>query len=112
MRENFEEYNTKRRLKAVRKQYVFFPKECECCGDMISKEKMWKVDRWGVNKTVHTWHYCQKCMSTPEDVLNEVDTDSCHFGIAFVDSFLTYQKKDYTKMNEQRDSILRCITNS
>lgn len=88
MRENFEEYNNKQRLKAVKKQYVIFPKQCRCCGDMISKEKMWKVNRWGVNKTVHTWYYCQKCMPTPEDVLNEVYTDDCHFGIAYVDKFL------------------------
>lgn len=82
MRENYAEYITKERLKAVRKHYVIFPKRCECCGDIISKEKMWEVDRWGVNKTIHKWHYCQECMQTAEDVLNEVDTDDCHFGIA------------------------------
>lgn len=100
MRENFEEYNTKQRLKAVHKHYVYSPRRCECCGDMISKEKMWKVNRWGVNGRIHAWYYCQKCMPTAEDVLNEVDTDSCNFGIAGVDSFWRYRKKDYTKMNE------------
>lgn len=112
MRENFEGHNNQKRLQAVKKRYVIFPKRCECCGDMISKEKMWKVDRWGVNKTIRTWHYCQECMPTPEDVLNEVDTDGSPFGIAFVDSFFGFPKKDYTKMKEQRDRIRCRITNS
>ncbi len=81
MRENFKEYNNKKRLKRIKKRLAIFPTKCECCGDMISKEKMWKVDRWGVNKTIHTWHYCQECMPTAEDVLKEVDTDECPFEI-------------------------------
>ena len=107
MRENFEEYNTKQRLKAVKKRYIILPKQCRHCGDVISKEKMWEVDRWGINMTVHKWYYCQKCMPTPEDVLNKVDTDSCHFGIARVDSFLIHRK-----MAEQRDRIFQSMTNS
>lgn len=94
MRESIEEYNNrhyhnlhKRRLKAVKKRYVFLPKQCDCCGYLISKENMWKVKRWGFWHTVHTWYYCQNCMPTPEDVLNKIYENSYSFGIAGVDDY-------------------------
>ena len=49
---------------------------------------MWFVDRWGVNKTVHRWYYCTKCMKTKEDILKRIETDECYFGIAFVDDVI------------------------
>ena len=39
-------------------------------------------------------------MHSAEDVLNEVDTDSCAFGIYGVDDFPCFQKKDYTRMDK------------
>ncbi len=89
----------KKRLDAIKLRYAFFPKKCGCCGEEYVSEKMYKVRRWGVNKMVFTWHYCQNCMKSKEDVIHEIDTDS-NFGIAFVDNFGDYPEKDDTKMRE------------
>ncbi len=86
-----------KRLKAIKLRYVFFPTKCRCCGEEYKYEKMWQFDRYGVNKTIHRWHYCQNCMHSAEEVLNEIDTDASHFGIAWVDNFII-NKKDYTRM--------------
>ena len=77
-----------RRIKAVKSKFAIFPVECRSCKSSIKFEKVWRVQRWGVNKTIHDWHYCKDCMPTPEDVINEIDTDNCCFGIAFVDSYI------------------------
>lgn len=77
-----------RRIKAVKSKFVVFPVKCRCCKSSIKFEKVWRVQRWGVNKTVHNWFYCKDCKPTPEDVINEIDTDNCCFGIAFVDSHI------------------------
>ena len=48
---------------------------------------MFRVYRWGVNKTVFAWWYCKKCMPTKQAVLDRIDSDKCPFGIAYVDRF-------------------------
>ena len=89
-----------KRLKAISLKYRWFETECSCCGNVFRREKMWKVTRWGINRIPITWCYCQNCMHSAEDVLNEVDTDSCGFGIYGVDDFTCFQKKDYTRMDK------------
>lgn len=81
------------KLKTIRLK----PRQCECCKNSFIREKMWCVERWGINKTTHTYYYCTSCMGSPEEVLNEIDTDANPFGIAWVDE-QTIAKTDYTRM--------------
>lgn len=96
-----------KRLKAIKLKYVLFPTKCNCCGEEYKREKMWQLYRYGVNKTWHAWHYCQNCMHSAKEVLNEVDTDECCWGIAGIDSFFAFSKKDSTRMNLARERILK-----
>ena len=91
--------NRKKRLKAIKLRFVFFSTKCEHCGNEYKRERMWQLYRYGINKTAYKWHYCRKCMHSAEDVLNEVDTDEFAFGIAGVDDFNTFVKKDSNRMN-------------
>ena len=93
----------KKRLKAIKLKFVFSPTQCERCGKECIGERMWQLYRYGINETVHKWHYCQECMHSAEAVLHEVDTDEFNFGIAGVDDFKTFSKKDYTRMNSARE---------
>lgn len=86
-----------KRLKAIKLRYALFSTKCECSGEEYKHEKMWKVNRWGINNSIRTWHFCQNCMHSAEEVLNEIDTDASIFGIAFVDS-INFIKKNYTKI--------------
>jgi hypothetical protein len=91
-------YENQRRLKGIKVKYpYFFARQCECCGNFFVKENIFMVQRWGVNKTIHNWYYCRNCMQTKEDVLHEIDVDECNFGIAFIDDFYNWSKKDYTR---------------
>ena len=77
-----------KRLKAIKLKYVFFPKKCRCCGEEYKREKMWQLYRYGINKIWGKCHYCQNCMHSAEDVLNEIDTGkSVLFGLAGIDDF-------------------------
>jgi hypothetical protein len=87
-----------KRLRAIKLRYVLFPKKCKCCGEEYALEKMWSVNRYGINAVCNTWYYCQNCMHSAEDVLNEVDTDENPNGIYNVDSFFAFGKKDYTRI--------------
>ncbi len=64
---------------------------------------MWMVNRYGVNKTWNLWCYCTNCIHSAEEVLHEIDTDECSFGIAGIDDFLNFPEKDYTRLRESRD---------
>ena len=66
---------------------------------------MWVVDRWAVNSEIVTWYFCKECFPTKEDVLNEIDTDECHFGIAYVDHPYIFEKKDNTRMYASKPPI-------
>ena len=88
-----------RRLKSIKLKYVFFTTKCHYCGQLYKREKMWQLYRYGINATWQKWHYCQNCMHSAEEVLNEVDTDEFPSGIAGIDNFFTFSKKDYTRMN-------------
>lgn len=90
-----------KRLKAIRRRFIFFEKKCDACRRHFRLERMWVVERWGVNKTCHPWYYCTRCMSTAQAVLDEIDTDECYFGIYGVDEFNTSFKKDMTQLNER-----------
>lgn len=96
-----------KRLKAIKLKYVLFPTKCDCCGEKYKREKMWQLYRYGVNKTWHKWYYCQRCMHSAEEVLNEVDTDETIFGIAGIDDFNTFSKKDNTRINLAMKRTLR-----
>lgn len=95
------------RLAAIKLRYVFFPTTCNLCGKKYVKEKMWKVLRYGINKTSHEWHYCLQCMNSAEDVLNEVDTDESIFGLANIDNFPCSSKKDCTRIFAARKKVSR-----
>lgn len=95
--------NEKKRMKAIKLKFVFFPTKCDCCEEKYKRKKMWQLNRYGINKTSHKWHYCQNCMHSAEDVLNEVDTDEFFFGLAGIDDFDNFSKKDYTRMNLARE---------
>lgn len=88
-----------KRKNAIKLKPVFFPTKCQCCGDEYYLEKMWTFWRYGVNMRVFKWHFCQNCMHSVEDVLNEIDTDEVIFGLAWVDEHVI-NKKDYTRMNK------------
>ena len=78
------------RLKSIRSRKIWFEKtQCSKCGNFFVHESMWMVPRWGINETRHEWFYCKHCLPTKEDVLKEVYSDSCIFGIYNVDSFLS-----------------------
>lgn len=94
MEKTFEE----RRLAAIKDRFYFSSKECACCKSKISLERVWSVWRYGINKSRHQWFYCKTCMPTAEDVLHEIDTDEIMFGIADVDDFDRFKKKDSTRM--------------
>ena len=88
----------KKRLKAIKIRYRLFSTKCRCCGKKYKKEKMWSVKRWSVDKKVVEWNYCKNCMHSAEDVLHEIDTDGVPFGIAYIDDFVYFEKKDYSKV--------------
>lgn len=96
-----------KRLKAIKRKRVFFPTKCECCEEEYVGEKMWQFYRYGVNAIPYKWHFCQNCMKTAEDVLHEIDTDEVPFGLAGVDDFDRFRKKDYTRMNQARERAFR-----
>lgn len=88
----------KKRIKAIKLRFMILPKKCQRCGEEFYFEKMWKALRWGMNETCHEWHYCQNCMHSAEEVLDEIDTDDCPWGLAFIDSFFGFVKKDNTRL--------------
>lgn len=92
-----EESLNEKRKKRIKLRYYLFPTECNLCRKLIHGEKMWKVERNAIKygQTV-TFHYCQRCMHSVEDVLNEIDTDAYPRGIAGIDSPLTFTKKNFT----------------
>lgn len=94
-----------KRLKAIKLKYVHFPKRCSCCGEEFKREKMWQVYRYGINEVWNKFYYCQNCMHSAKDVLNEIDTDALIWGIAGVDDPICFKKKDYTRMNELREKL-------
>ena len=56
--------NRQERLKAIKLRYVVFPTECKICGKKHKFEKMWKFQRYYINKEVVNWHFCQDCISS------------------------------------------------
>ena len=90
MRRTVEE----RRLRAIKSKFMILGRICECCKEEVSFEKMWVVDRWGAKKMIYPHYYCQKCMHTVKDVLNEIDNDACPYGIAFVDPYMKTKNKE------------------
>ena len=88
-----------KRLKAIKLRYILFPKECNCCRKKYKNEKMWRVKRYGIDEPIINYYYCQSCMHSPQDVLNEIYTDSSVFGIVGVDDFFI-EKKDSSKFNK------------
>lgn len=87
-----------KRLKAIKLKYVLFPTKCESCGEYYKREKMWQFYRYDVNQTWNKWNYCRNCMPSAEAVLHEIDTDEIIFGLAGIDDFNSFRKKDLTRM--------------
>ena len=77
------------RLKKIKLVRVgFLRTQCSKCGSFFIHEKMWHVTRWTTNDKPYDWYYCQHCLNSKEEVLNEIDTDSCPFGIYGIDSHM------------------------
>lgn len=92
MRKKAKEVERNRRLQAVKLRSVLFDTKCQCCGDLISREKMYVVQRWGKDKAVENWYYCRECMHSKEDVLDEIYKDGGR-GIAYVDEYSNVPRK-------------------
>ena len=91
--------NEKRRLRAIKFRLVLVPTKCDSCGDTFVRQKMWTFTRYGMSASHFKWYYCQNCMHSKEDVLNEIDTDEYPFGLYRIDNFDDFEKKDDTRMN-------------
>ena len=67
---------------------------------------MYHVNRWGPNKRIVAHYYCLNCMHSAQDVLNEIDSDEIPFGIAGIDDFWHYSKKDNTRMEIRMQKLI------
>lgn len=68
-------------------EYVKKDTKCSHCREEYVEE-MWKVNRtnhMAIPNIVIPYYYCQECMNSAEDVLNEIDTDPCVYGITDID---------------------------
>lgn len=99
-----------KRLKAIKLKYVLFPTKCSCCKEEYKREKMWQLYRYGINKTWHKHYYCQNCMHSAKEVLHEIDTDESIFGLAGIDDFNSFQKKDCTRIKKSAERFLKMNT--
>ena len=104
-----EAKKNEKRLKAIKLKYVFLKTKCNLCQNEYNLEKMWIVYRYGINKTTHKFSYCQNCIRSKLDVLNEIDTDEYPFGIVDADSFDWFAKKDISRNKEHIDKLWRRI---
>lgn len=75
----------KARLNAIKEVTPIFWKRCEKCKGEYKREKMYRVDLWGVNQNIWRKYFCQNCTPTKEDVLNI--SKAYGFCIAYVDEF-------------------------
>lgn len=97
----------KLRLLYIKKQYILFPTKCDCCNKICHRfTKMYHVNRWGPNKRIVAHYYCLNCMHSAQDVLNEIDSDEIPFGIAGIDDFWHYSKKDNTRMDIRMQKLI------
>ena len=94
--------NKQKRLNAIKTKFIYGIKKCDHCKKVITKQEIWTVYRYAVNGEIKKYHYCKKCFKTKEDVLNEIDTDEILFGIAYVDDYIGFEKKDYTRLHEAK----------
>jgi hypothetical protein len=73
---------TQERLKKIKLVHVgVMMRKCDKCGNFFKKEPMFRVPRWCINDGSHYWYYCTHCLRTKEQVLMEIETDDCDFGI-------------------------------
>lgn len=73
-------------LKAIKLKYAFSPTKCHACGEEYVREYMWTFYRYGINHRHIKHHYCQHCMHSVEEVLQEIATDNSPFGLVGVDN--------------------------
>ena len=67
-------------LKAVKKRYVLFGRECYHCQAKVKQEKMWKLYVEPSNPLqifLDEIYFCQNCAKTREDVL-KINTRTIH----------------------------------
>ena len=89
-----------KRLKAIHSRFVIIPQQCTCCEKFFSFKELWNVKRRGMYNRIYDWWYCKDCMPTTKDVLHEIDTDACPYGIAFLDDDRNF-KKDTTRLESR-----------
>lgn len=86
MRKKAEVVEWNRRLRAVKLRWVLFSKKCQCCGDFISREKIYVVPQWDRKRTVENYYYCQECVHSKEEVLKTIYKNGSR-GIAYIDPY-------------------------
>lgn len=86
------------RLEAIEFLHVGSQK-CTCCKRKFKETDMWHCERYGRRRPVVSYWYCQECMPSAEDVLNEIDTDDIPFGLAGIDGYGTSFKKNFERLN-------------
>lgn len=92
------------RMLAIKNRYTRFFCHCRLCGSLIYPgEKMFSVYRWADDRKSAKVCYCMDCIKSKREVLNEVDTDSILYGIANVDSYTNFKKKDYTRFRKRKE---------
>ncbi len=94
-----------KRLKAIKSRKVFLRKKCAHCREKFKNQEMWVVKRFGKYGEVNKYYYCKECMPSKEDVLNEIDTDEILYGIAYVDDFFKFRKKDYSRVEAAKIQV-------
>ncbi len=83
----------KKRLKAIKLKYVLCATRCACCGEEFKFERMWHVYRYDSTLNCDEYYYCRRCTPSAKDVLKEIDTDECIFGIVGVDNIILCKRK-------------------
>lgn len=92
------------RLFAVKHRKSRKYRKCRLCNQLIfPNEKMYFVYRWAKDMQVVKICYCENCVKSRKDGLNEVDTDSILYGIAYVDDYYNFKKKDYTRYLRRKE---------
>ena len=99
-----ERLRQKLRLMAIKKRISHGYYKCRLCNsDIYPTETYYKVSRWYKGRSIIKICYCSDCMHSKEDVLKEVDEDSLPYGIAWIDSYKNFKKKDYTRYNKRKN---------
>jgi len=92
------------RLMAVKHKRVGYYSSCRLCNNWILPgQKHFIINRWTDNRRIKEVCYCKRCVKSRFKVIKEVDTDSDLYGIAYVDDYYNFKKKDYTRYLRRKE---------